>query len=129
MRDPVRGIGCRAGGRVLRQAQDEGGGGRKAEVGALGYNSDPAMLERIAFEGLLLFLAPFGLFAIYLLLRARYPLAVEHWTGVRVSWLTLGGVALALGGLLLLEVLAPRGKGVYIPAHMENGNLIPGRFQ
>ncbi len=87
------------------------------------------MLERIAFEGLLLFLAPFGLFAIYLLLRARYPLEMEHWTQLRVSWLTLIGVALALGGLLSLEVLAPRGKGVYVPAHMENGTLVPGRFQ
>jgi hypothetical protein len=87
------------------------------------------MLERLAFEGLLLFLAPFGLFAIYLLLRARYPLQIEHWTGVRISWLTIVGVGLALSGLLLLEVLAPRAKGVYIPAHMENGTLIPGRFE
>ena len=49
-------------------------------------------------------------FAIYLLLRARYPLAVEHWTRGRVSMLTLAGLA-AAGLACSLSVFAPRGRG------------------
>ena len=40
-----------------------------------------------------LFLLPFVLFAIYLALRARYPLAIEHWTRGRVATLVLIGLA------------------------------------
>ncbi len=77
---------------------------------------------------LVLFLAPFAAYAVYLVLRARYPLEVEHWTGVRVSILTVIGLAAAVIGLVALNLLAPRGQGVYVPAHIENGVLVPGRF-
>ncbi len=86
-------------------------------------------MGRALFETLALFLAPFALFAAYLALRARYPLAVEHWTRGRVSMLTLAGLAAAVLGLIGLELTAPRGQGVYVPAHVENGVLVPGRFQ
>jgi Family of unknown function (DUF6111) len=87
------------------------------------------MIERVALESLLLFLAPFAIFAIYLALRSIYPLEMEHWTRGRVSWLTLTGLGLALGFLVSLELLAPRAHGVYVPAHIENGVLVEGRFK
>ena len=43
-------------------------------------------------------LLPFLLFAVYLVLRARYPLAIEHWTRGRVATLILAGLAAALAG-------------------------------
>ena len=86
-------------------------------------------MGRAALETLALFLAPFALFAIYLALRLRYPLAVEHWTKSRVSLLTLLGFAAALAGLILLELLAPRAQGRYVPAHYENGVIVPGHFE
>jgi hypothetical protein len=86
-------------------------------------------MGRAAFETFALFLAPFALFALYLALRARYPLAVEHWTRGRVSLLTLAGLVAAVLGLLFLEATAPRATGVYVPAHVENGVLVPGRFE
>jgi hypothetical protein len=76
-----------------------------------------------------LFLAPFAVFAVYLALRAKYPLAVEHWTRGRLSWLALAGLAAAAGGLVALNAFAPRGHGRYVPAHLENGVIIPGRFE
>ena len=85
-------------------------------------------MGRAALETIGLFLAPFALFALYLALRLRYPLAVEHWTRGRLSLLTLIGLAAALIGLVLLEFLAPRGHGTYVPAHIENGVLVPGKF-
>ncbi|MGO9420950.1 DUF6111 family protein [Roseiarcus sp.] len=86
-------------------------------------------MSRAILEPLALFLAPFAAYAIYLVLRARYPLEVEHWTGVRVSILTVIGLAAAVLGLAALNLFAPRGHGVYIPAHQENGVLVPGRIE
>ncbi len=86
-------------------------------------------MSRAVLEPLVLFLAPFALYAIYLLLRARWPLEIEHWTSVRVSILTVVGLAAAVIGLVAINLTAPRGRGVYVPAHVENGVLVPGRFQ
>ena len=84
---------------------------------------------RALLETLGLFLAPFAAFAIYLIVRARYPLEVEHWTRGRVSVMTLVGLAAAVLGLVAVNAFAPRGRGVYVPAHVENGVLVPGRFE
>jgi hypothetical protein len=84
---------------------------------------------RAVLEPLALFLSPFVLFAAYLVLRARYPLAVEHWTRSRISTLTLIGLAVALLGMILLALNAPRRQGVYVPARIENGVLIPGHIE
>jgi hypothetical protein len=80
-------------------------------------------------ESLSLFLAPFVLFAAYLVLRLRYPLAIEHWTRSRVATLILTGLAAALIGMIVMIAAAPRSQGVYVPAHVEHGVLVPGRFQ
>lgn len=86
-------------------------------------------MVRALFETFGLFLLPFALFALYLVLRAKFPLAVEHWTRGRVSWLALAGLAAATVGLVALVAFAPRGHGGYIPAHIENGAIVPGRFE
>lgn len=86
-------------------------------------------MERALFETIALFVAPFALFAIYLALRLRYPLAVEHWTRGRVSLLTLAGLAAVALGLLLADSFAPRAQGRYVPAHVENGVIIQGHFE
>jgi hypothetical protein len=86
-------------------------------------------MGRNVLESLALFLSPFAVYALYLLLRARYPLEVAHWTRGRVSIMTLIGLAAAVLGLIALNAFAPRGRGVYVPAHVENGVLVPGRFE
>ena len=90
--------------------------------------ADPLMARAI-FETVGLFLLPFAAFAFYLVLRAKFPLAVEHWTRGRLSWLALAGLAAAAGGLVALVAVAPRGHGRYIPAHLVNGVIVPGRFE
>jgi hypothetical protein len=84
---------------------------------------------RAVLEPTALFLSPFIVFAAYLILRARYPLAMEHWTRSRLSTLTLIGLAVAIFGMILLAVYAPRHQGTYAPAHIENGVLIPGHIE
>ncbi len=86
-------------------------------------------MGRTVLEPLALFLSPFAVYAVYLAVRARYPLEVEHWTRERVSAMTLAGLAAAVLGLIAINAFAPRGSGVYIPAHVENGVLVPGRFK
>jgi len=84
---------------------------------------------RAAFESIGLFLLPFLAFAVYLILRLRYPLAVEHWTRGRMATLTLVGLVAVLAGLIALGFTGRRGKGLYVPAHVENGVLIPGHIE
>ena len=86
-------------------------------------------MSRALLEPLALFLTPFVAYAIYLALRARFPLEVQHWTGFRVSVLTLVGLTAALLGLVALNLFSPRGHGVYVPAHESNGVLIPGHIE
>jgi hypothetical protein len=86
-------------------------------------------MSRAILDPLALFLTPFLIYVVYLVLRARYPLEVEHWTTVRVSMLTLAGLAAAVLGLVALSFFAPRGQGVYVPAQVENGVLVPGHFK
>jgi hypothetical protein len=86
-------------------------------------------MGRTLLESLALFFAPFALFALYLVVRLRYPLAVEHWSKSRVATLTLVGLAAVLAGFVLLQVTAPRGQGRYVPAHVENGVLVPGKIE
>jgi len=84
---------------------------------------------RAVAESIGLFFLPFVLFALYLALRLRYPLAVEHWTRGRVATLILAGLAAAILGMVTLVSTAPRGQGVYVPAHVENGVLIQGHIE
>ena len=86
-------------------------------------------MARTAFETFGLFALPFAAFALYLVVRAKFPLAVEHWTRGRLSWLALAGLLAAAGGLLAANLSAPRGFGRYVPAHLEKGIIVPGRFE
>jgi Family of unknown function (DUF6111) len=86
-------------------------------------------MARTVLEPLLLFLSPFAVYAIYLALRARYPLEVEYWTRGRLSAMTLVGLAVAVLSLVAINAFAPRGRGLYVPAHVEKGALVPGRFE
>jgi hypothetical protein len=80
-------------------------------------------------ESLGLFLLPFAAFAIYLALRARWPLALEHWTRSRVATLLVIGLVAAFAGLAGASLFAPRGQGVYVPAHVVDGVLVPGHIE
>jgi hypothetical protein len=83
-----------------------------------------AVLEPVAF-----FLSPFLAYALFLGLRRRYPLAADHWTRGALSTLALIGLFLAAAGMLVLGIFAERHSGGYVPAHVENGKLVPGRIQ
>ncbi|WP_406854504.1 DUF6111 family protein [Alsobacter sp. KACC 23698] len=85
-------------------------------------------MTRAFTEEFLLFLVPFALYALWLVARKRTPLARVHWNG-KVSWLLLAGLAFASLWLVYTGLSAPRSKGAYVPAHMENGRFVPGRVE
>ncbi len=84
---------------------------------------------RAILEPALLFLSPFVAYAVYLYLRNHYPFAVDHWTRSAVSSLALAGLAIAVAGLFLLGFFSERHRGAYVPAHIEDGRLIPGHIE
>ncbi|HZH52930.1 MAG TPA: DUF6111 family protein [Microvirga sp.] len=85
-------------------------------------------MTRAIIQELVLFLVPFVAFAIYLLIRRRNPLLWSSWSAQSV-WLVIAGLAVVVVSLLMTGILADRQTGAYVPSHMEDGRLVPGRFK
>jgi cytochrome bd-type quinol oxidase subunit 2 len=85
-------------------------------------------MTRAVIQELLLFLLPFVLFAIYLVILRRNPLVWSHWSKQSV-WLAIAGLAFVVVSLVAAGLLADRQTGAFVPTHMENGRVVPGRFQ
>lgn len=84
---------------------------------------------RVLLEPALLFGLPFAAYIIYMSVRRRYPFAVDAWSRSRVATLALAGLAVAVFGVIAIGAFAPRQQGAYVPAHVENGRLLPGHFE
>jgi hypothetical protein len=82
---------------------------------------------RYLFEALL-FILPFAGYALYLKLRDLGWRAPEHWHGIPLAVLIGSGLLLVAISLFVgaLTGGTPAG-GTYVPAHMEDGVLVPGR--
>jgi hypothetical protein len=76
----------------------------------------------------LLFLLPFTAFALYLLARRRNPMLWASWSK-DVSWLFIAGLGCVILSILATFLLSERNQGAFVPAHMENGRLVPGQFK
>jgi hypothetical protein len=79
---------------------------------------------------LLLFLSPFAVYALILIATRRDARAREHWPARMLATLAIVGGLLVIAGLLGFAHFggAPPG-GVYVPAHVEDGRLVPGRIK
>lgn len=76
---------------------------------------------------LLAFALPFGLFFLYTRMQARRAKAgrKDPWP-MAVLWLT--GAVLAVEALALSAVTAPSPNGVYVPARIEDGRVVPYHY-
>jgi hypothetical protein len=74
-----------------------------------------------------LFIAPFVLYALFLWATREGVLDVSAWSLPRLMWLTISALLLVITSFLFLAQFggAPPGS-TYVPAHMENGRLVPG---
>ena len=85
-------------------------------------------MTRAVIQELLLFLLPFIAFAVYLVILRRNPLVWSHWSAQSI-WLTMAGLGFVVVSLVAAGLLADRQTGAFVPTHMENGRVVPGRFQ
>ena len=85
------------------------------------------MFRPIATE-VVLFLAPFVLYAAFVWATKARMLDAEHWPVSRILTLAIVAMLLVLGSFLYFTNYggAPVGT-TYIPAHMENGKFVPGQ--
>lgn len=74
-----------------------------------------------------IFLVPFVIYAFYLVATRAGVFDRASWPGHVLRWLVLGALLLTILSLVLLAHFsgAPP-DSTYIPAHMENGRLVPG---
>jgi hypothetical protein len=74
-----------------------------------------------------IFLIPFGVYALFLI-ATRGGLAVQSsWPIQLVAKLALGALLLVIASFILLAHFSGASPdSTYVPAHLENGRLVPG---
>lgn len=79
---------------------------------------------------LLLFLAPFAIYAAFLVATNKGLLKPELWNLRIVGVLTGIALVLLFGSFFLLaEKSGHPARSKYVPPHMEDGKLVPGQFK
>ena len=77
---------------------------------------------------LALFAAPFAAYAAFLWATRAGVFHPASWPLATVAWLSVSATILVAGSFVLLASFSgvPAGSA-YVPAHMENGRLVPGQ--
>jgi len=84
------------------------------------------MIRPIATE-IGLFLIPFVLYAVFLLVTRSGVAAPDAWTLRRVAGLVIVSLVLMGGSFLVLAQFSGSPPGsTYVPAHIEGGKFVPG---
>jgi Family of unknown function (DUF6111) len=84
------------------------------------------MIRPLATE-LVLFLTPFALYGAYLWATRAGVLDVSSWRLQTLMWLTISALGLMIVSFLFIaEFSGAPPRSAYVPAHMENGRLVPG---
>jgi hypothetical protein len=83
---------------------------------------------RPVFTELALFLTPFVIYAVFLWATRAGVLDPSSWTLSRLAWLLIAALLLMVGSFVVLAQFggSPPGSS-YVPAHLENGKLVPGQ--
>lgn len=79
---------------------------------------------------IILFITPFVLYGAFLFFTRAGVFDVESWPLPRILTLTIAALLLVLGSFLYFAHFsgAPPGSA-YVPAHIEDGRLVPGKTQ
>jgi Family of unknown function (DUF6111) len=85
---------------------------------------------RVGFTEIVLFVAPFVLYAVFLWATKAGVMEPESWPLARLAWLTIAALLLVVGSFIYFAQFrgSPPGS-TYVPAHMENGKFVPGRIK
>ena len=75
-----------------------------------------------------LFITPFVVYAVFLWATKAGVLDQAQWTLGRIAWLLIASLVLMIGSFIVLAHWGGHPPGsTYIPAHMEDGKLVPGQ--
>lgn len=87
------------------------------------------MVRFVAFD-LILFALPFAIYALYLFITRRHVGTAADWEVRTLAWLSLAGAVLLIATIVVFIHFdtEPPG-GTYVPAHMENGRIVPGHIE
>jgi len=86
------------------------------------------MVLRLALIEIGLFLAPFAAYAAWLYFT-RGSAARANWTAGPLFGTAIAGMLLVVAGFVALASFGPSERGVYHPAEVRDGMLVPGRFE
>ena len=82
---------------------------------------------RPAFTEILIFLIPFGVYALFLLATRSGLMLQSSWPVHIIGKLVLGSLLLVIVSFILLAHFSGGPpNSTYIPAHIENGKFVPG---
>ncbi len=74
-----------------------------------------------------IFLIPFGVYVLFLLATRSALLAPASWPIQMVARLVIGALLLVVISLIMLAQFSGGSpNSTYVPAHVENGKLVPG---
>jgi hypothetical protein len=109
---------------------EDGGGGRFLRAQRCRPRApephDETMIRPILTE-VILFLAPFALYAVFLIATRARVLDPQAWSLSRIIWLTTASFLLMIGSFILLAQFGGSPPGAtYVPAHIEDGKFVPG---
>jgi hypothetical protein len=80
--------------------------------------------------GLALFLSPFAAYALFLWGARSGPAKASSWSPLALSWLTIAALVLVIAGFAVwVQYGGAPPDATYVPAHMENGQFVPGTFK
>ena len=80
-------------------------------------------------DGVALFLLPFLLYGVAVVLQRQFRIVGPQWTSGRLLVLGVAGLALVMLALLGYGLVAPRHAGAYLPAHLDGNRLVPGELR
>ena len=74
-----------------------------------------------------IFLVPFGIYVLFLIATRSGIMVQSSWPFQMVARLALGSLLLVIASLVLLAHFSGGSpNSTYVPAHIENGKLVPG---
>ena len=86
------------------------------------------MVRFVAFDAIF-FLLPFVAYGLWLLVTRRSLGGVAEWEVRTISLLSLAGAVLMIASVLIfIQFDRDPPGGTYVPAHMEDGKIVPGRI-
>lgn len=88
-------------------------------------------MTRVFLTIVLPLMLPTALYVLWTVGAGRFHAAAEPaaWRDLPWVWLALAGLALAFAILAAVVELGGTENGVYVPPHLENGEIVPGHVE